>query len=79
MVVVESRVAICVERFHSTVYNMFVCFIRYRFRPRVLRDVSHVNLRVQLLGEWVESPVAVAPTGLQKMAHEDGELAVAQG
>ena len=55
------------------------CLFRYRFRPRVLRDVSKVNLSMQLLGEWVESPVGVAPTGLQKMAHEEGEMATAQG
>ena len=52
---------------------------RYRFRPRVLRNASKVNLQVQLQGEWVESPVGVAPTSLHKMAHEDGEIATAQG
>lgn len=44
-----------------------------------MRDVSRVTLRTRLLGEWVESPVGVSPTGLQKMAHEEGEMATAQG
>ena len=45
----------------------------------MLRDVSRVDLRVQLQGEWVESPVGVAPTAMQRMAHEEGEVATAQG
>ena len=45
----------------------------------MLQDVSEVGLRVQLQGEWVESPVGVAPTAMQKMAHEEGEVATAQG
>ena len=52
---------------------------RYRFRPRVLRDVSNVDMRVELFGEWVEFPILVAPTALQKMAHHEGELATARG
>lgn len=58
-------------------WNFVWC--RYRFRPRVLHDVSKINLRVQLQGEWVESPVGVAPTAMQKMAQEEGEAATAQG
>ena len=45
----------------------------------MLHDVSKIDLRVQLLGEWVESPVGVAPTGMQKMAHPVGEVGTAQG
>ena len=52
---------------------------RYRFRPRVLRDVSLLDTRVQLYGEWVEFPICVAPTAMQRMAHPDGEEATAKG
>ena len=52
---------------------------RYRFRPRVLRDISNVDMRVELFGEWVESPILVAPTAMQKLAHHEGELATAKG
>ena len=59
---------------------MCVCFVlRYRLRPRVLRDVSNIDMRVQLFGEWVEFPICVAPTGLHKLAHPEGEIATARG
>lgn len=45
----------------------------------MLRDVSKVSTRVQLQGEWVESPVGVAPTAMQKMANHEGEAATARG
>ena len=59
----------------TVVFNNY----RYRFRPRVLRDVSRLDTRVQLFGEWVEFPICVAPTAMQKMAHHQGELATARG
>ena len=52
---------------------------RYRLRPRMLRDVSNVDMRTRILGEEVASPVCVAATAMQRMAHEDGELATARG
>jgi len=27
---------------------------RYRLRPRMLRDVSQLDMRLELFGEWVE-------------------------
>ena len=45
----------------------------------MLRDVSRVDTRLQLFGEWVESPVCVAPTAMQRMAHPEGEVATARG
>ena len=58
---------------------LIIVSCRYRFRPRVLRDVSRVDTRLQLFGEWVESPVCVAPTAMQRMAHPEGEAATARG
>jgi 4-hydroxymandelate oxidase len=49
-----------------------------RFAPRVLRDVSEPTLEVDLLGGRFASPVAVAPSSLQRLAHPDGELAMAR-
>ena len=66
-----------VRAVYCRLQSKFSC--RYRFRPRVLKDVSKVNLSVQLQGEWVESPVGVAPTAMQRMAHDQGEIATAQG
>lgn len=50
-----------------------------RFAPRVLRDVSSVDLTTSLLGSRVATPVGVAPTSLQRLAHPEGELAMARG
>jgi 4-hydroxymandelate oxidase len=52
---------------------------RLRFRPRVLRDVSSVTTATSLLGTAVPSPVAVAPTSLQRHAHRLGEAEMARG
>ena len=60
-------------------YTSCFVFCRYRFRPKVLRDVSKVSTKVQLQGEWVESPVGVAPTAMQRMSHFEGESATAKG
>ncbi|GAA3554730.1 alpha-hydroxy acid oxidase [Kribbella ginsengisoli] len=51
----------------------------YRFRPRVLTDVSTVDLTTTVLGTPVQLPVLVAPTTLQRQADPDGELAMAAG
>lgn len=45
----------------------------------MLRDVSHVDTALKVLGEEVAFPICVAPTALQCMAHPDGEKATARG
>jgi len=50
-----------------------------RFLPRVLHDVSAVDTATTLLGSRVTTPVGVAPTALQRVAHPDGEIAMARG
>jgi 4-hydroxymandelate oxidase len=55
---------------------------RYWLAPRVLRDVATVDTGVRLPGHpqtVTATPVAVAPTGFQGLAHPDGELATARG
>lgn len=49
-----------------------------RFRPRVLHDVTHVDLSLDLLGRTVEVPWGIAPTTLQRAVHPDGEVAMAR-
>lgn len=49
-----------------------------RLAPRVLRDVSQVDLTTELLGTSFWWPVAIAPSSLQRLAHPDGELAMAR-
>ena len=53
-----------------------------QFLPHVLRDVSAVDTSVQLaspLGLRLRTPVAVAPTAFQQLAHPGGEVASAAG
>jgi 4-hydroxymandelate oxidase len=50
--------------------------------PRVLRDVSTVDTSVRLPGlpeTAAATPLAVAPTGFQGLAHPEGEVATARG
>lgn len=50
----------------------------YRFSPRVLRDVSTVDTRASIFGDFA-SPIGVAPTAFHRLAHTDGEVATATG
>jgi 4-hydroxymandelate oxidase len=51
----------------------------FRLLPRVLHDVSAVDTGLELAGSRLASPVLVAPSALQAMAHPRGELATAAG
>lgn len=48
------------------------------FQPRILRDVSDVDLSSIVLGESVALPFGIAPTGFTRMMHTEGEIAGAQ-
>jgi 4-hydroxymandelate oxidase len=54
-------------------------FSDFRLRPRVLVDVSAVTTQTTVLGTPVSMPVLVAPMAFQAIAHEGGEVAMAQG
>lgn len=51
---------------------------RLRFLPRMLRDVSRVSTSTTVLGQQVETPILVAPTAMQRAAHDGGEVATAR-
>ena len=53
-------------------------FERLRILPRVLRGVTSPDLGTTMLGTPVRAPIAVAPTGVQGMAHPEGECATAR-
>jgi isopentenyl diphosphate isomerase/L-lactate dehydrogenase-like FMN-dependent dehydrogenase len=53
-------------------------FARQAIVPRVMRDVSSVDTSMELFGRRWPTPIWIAPTALQRMAHPDGELAVAR-
>jgi L-lactate dehydrogenase (cytochrome) len=48
------------------------------FQPRVLRDVSDVDLSSMVLGKKVSMPFGIAPTGFTRMMQTEGEIAGAQ-
>jgi isopentenyl diphosphate isomerase/L-lactate dehydrogenase-like FMN-dependent dehydrogenase len=48
------------------------------FQPRILRDVSDVDLSSTVLGKKVSMPFAIAPTGFTRMMHTEGEQAGSQ-
>jgi L-lactate dehydrogenase (cytochrome) len=50
----------------------------YEFVPRVLRDVSTIDTSTMLLGKEISFPFVLAPTGFTRIAHSQGELAVAR-
>jgi lactate 2-monooxygenase len=53
-------------------------FRRYRIVPRMLRDVAERDLSTTLLGAAMPAPLMLAPIGVQKVVHPDGELATAR-
>ncbi|KAI3933880.1 hypothetical protein MKX01_028206 [Papaver californicum] len=53
-------------------------FRRITFRPRVLIDVSRINLSTNILGYDMSSPIMVAPTAFHSLAHSEGEVATAK-
>ena len=53
-------------------------FEDYELLPRVLRDVSSVDLSTTVLGTPVSMPVLLAPTGMTRLFHHDGETAAAR-
>ncbi|KAH0904611.1 hypothetical protein HID58_044114 [Brassica napus] len=53
-------------------------FARILFRPRILIDVSKIDMTTTILGFKISMPIMVAPTAMQKMAHPEGEYATAR-
>jgi 4-hydroxymandelate oxidase len=52
---------------------------RYRFVPRVLRDVREIDVGGAFLGRRATIPVAVAPMAVQGLAHPGGEVEACLG
>ena len=49
------------------------------FRPRILRNVDQVNTRRSILGCSSAAPFFVSPAAMARLAHSDGERALAKG
>ena len=53
-------------------------FAKVELRPRVLVDVSRIDTSTTIMGQPVPFPIALSPTGFTRIAHPQGELAVAR-
>jgi len=53
-------------------------FRRWRIAPRMLRDVSERDLTTTVCGTEMPAPVLLAPIGVHKIVHDDGEPATAR-
>ncbi|MDX6625341.1 MAG: lactate 2-monooxygenase [Solirubrobacterales bacterium] len=51
---------------------------RRQIVPRMLRDVGARDLSTTLLGTAMPAPLLLAPIGVQKIVHDEGELATAR-
>ncbi|VVA97585.1 unnamed protein product [Arabis nemorensis] len=53
-------------------------FRRIVSRPRVLVDVSKIDMSTKILGYPISTPIMIAPTGNHQLAHPEGETATAK-
>ncbi|KAH8432852.1 alpha-hydroxy acid oxidase [Aspergillus melleus] len=53
-------------------------FDHYKIRPRVMVNVDDIDTSTTLFGSKVSFPLGFSPTGMQKLAHPDGELATSR-
>ena len=53
-------------------------FDRWRLLPRVLRGLREVSTATSVLGQAIALPVLIAPSGLHRLCHDEGERATAR-
>lgn len=47
---------------------------RYKIKPRILVNVSNIDLSSELFGIKTSMPLGFSPSAMQRLAHPDGEL-----
>ncbi|GKZ77670.1 hypothetical protein AnigIFM56816_011411 [Aspergillus niger] len=52
---------------------------RIRLRPRILRNVTSVSTKTNILGCRMDLPLFMSPAAMATLVHPDGELALARG
>lgn len=62
----------------QTLHDNVAAYRRWQLRPRALVDVSGATTATTVLGAEVSMPLLVAPVAFQRMAHPDGEPAMAR-
>ena len=61
-----------------TLADNVAAFRRLHLRPRMLVDVEACTTATTVLGQAIALPVVVAPVAFQRVAHPDGEVAMAR-
>ena len=61
-----------------TVRRNHEAYAELQIRPRRLIDVREIDTTCKILGETLSTPILLAPVGLQRFFHPDGELATAR-
>ena len=74
----RTYISSAADNLHSLENNLSD-WSRIVFRPRVLRDVSAINISTSILGIKCALPFFVAPTGLVGLTHPEGELCLTRG
>jgi lactate 2-monooxygenase len=62
----------------STMKSNRAAFDEYAIVPRMLRDVSHRDMSVDLLGSKLSSPLLLSPIGVLDLVYPQAEVAVAR-
>ncbi|KAL2884476.1 hypothetical protein SGCOL_000424 [Colletotrichum sp. CLE4] len=52
---------------------------RIMIRPRILRNVSYIDMQTNILGYESSAPFFISPAAMAKLVHPDGELALSRG
>jgi len=70
--------------YEQTLSDNKFAYSRYKIYPHILKNSLNnvaydVDLSTQAFGKTFKSPIFIAPTAMQKMAHKDGEIGSASG
>jgi 4-hydroxymandelate oxidase len=52
---------------------------RIRLSPKILRDVSEIDIQTKILDHLFDIPILLAPTAMNRLWHEKAEMAVVKG
>ncbi|KAI7233806.1 FMN-dependent dehydrogenase [Hortaea werneckii] len=62
----------------NTLRENEAAFNRYKLLPRVLRNVSEIDMSTTIWGSKVSFPFGFSPVAMQRLAHPDGEIATSK-
>ena len=61
-----------------TLRRNIAAFDRWNLLPRTLVDVATIDTKTTVLGHAIDWPVMLGPTGMSRVFHNDGEMAIAR-